>query len=42
MASQRTGLTGRGALAFVAGAFAGVAAFVLGVAVIAVLLGTSD
>jgi Transglycosylase SLT domain len=42
MAGQRTGLTGRGAPALVAGAFAGVAAFVLVVAVIAVLLGSSE
>jgi hypothetical protein len=42
MAGQRPGLTGRGALALVAGVLAGVAAFVVVVAVIAVLLGSSE
>jgi hypothetical protein len=42
MAGQPTGLTGRGALALVAGVLAGVAAFVLVVAVIAVLLGNTE
>jgi hypothetical protein len=42
MAGRRTGVTGRGALAFMAGVLAGVAAFVLGIAVIAVPLGSSE